>query len=258
MINLYVHYNSVTNHVMTRGISLIAADFNVHNFPHNLILAEAPIDFGRYDPQTNFKIIRGAEEVHKYMLTVQREKLRISNWMDFESIEMMHQLTPNEIAEILYLFHSSQGLRSIFFYKLQNNFVYLTLANGLTKTYYRHTHHFYPRFQRVVGEQMEELINADRSFFRRHETVSEIPLDLVERLMPLFSQGLKVNFAQAYEQGTKHYLPLNIIEDKLTLLTLDQRQGEHIAFIIYDKNSEQWSLEILFEEESMTSEDMKR
>ena len=61
-VNLYVHYDSVTNYMMTRALSLTSDDFSAQNLPNNLILAEAPANFGRFDVQTNFKILRGRSE----------------------------------------------------------------------------------------------------------------------------------------------------------------------------------------------------
>ena len=244
--NLYIHYDSVTNHVMTRAINLIADDFMDRYYPENMILAEAPQDFGRFDSQTNFKILRGKVEVQQYLTSVVKAGLRLSNWIDFETLDAMHLLTPNEIAELLYLFHANKTLRSAFFYKLQNNYVYLTLPNGLNKMYYRYVTHFYPRFQRVMRNQMNDLINESNPFcfLRKTHKVSPMSDQIVEELAPVFAVGLKVNFNQAYQMGTGWYVPLNIIEDQLTLLSRDQRPTEHIGFIIYDTNDEHWHLEL--------------
>ncbi|WP_124057864.1 hypothetical protein [Vaginisenegalia massiliensis] len=243
--NLYIHYDSVTNHIMTRGIDLLSIDFDEHYLPNNLILAEAPAEYGRFDAQTNFKMLRGRAEVTSYMQTCEREHIRMSNWIDFETIEMMHQLTPTEVAELLYLFHANMSLRSAFFYKLQNNFVYLTLPNGLNKVYYRHMVHFYPRFRRVIREKVFDLVNEGKNFiFARKEKVAPFPPDLVEDLAPLFASGLKVNFSQAFASGSRWIIPLMIIEDELTLLTQQQDLDEQEGFISYDLTSEQWQVTI--------------
>lgn len=244
-VNLYVHYDSVTNHVMTRAIGLDSSDFDTPYIPNNLILAEAPAEFGRYDVQTNFKIIRGKTDVLNYMEVIQSKGLRMSNWIDFESIELMHQLTPNEIAELLYLFHSSSVLRSAFFYKLQNNYVFLTLPNGLHKMYYRHVTHFYPRFQRVLRERVEDLANESRTrFFARREQVVELPLEIVTEMAPLFASGLKVNFTQAYLDKMAWHVPLMIIEDELTLLTQGQSLSERVGTLSYDMSLQEWQLNL--------------
>ncbi|MBA5770603.1 hypothetical protein H3285_29620, partial [Escherichia coli] len=65
-------------------------------------------------------------------------------WIDFEDVELLNQLTPQEVAEMLYLAHTRRHLRSPFYYKLQNNFVYLTREDGrYNKVYYRNLNHFY-------------------------------------------------------------------------------------------------------------------
>lgn len=247
--NLYVHYDSVTNHVMTRAINFKSEDFLDRYYPENMILADAPLDFGRYDNQTNFKILRGKEEIHAYLTKVVQAGLRISNWVDFESLEAMHQLSPNEIAEILYLFHANKSLKSAFFYKLQNNYIYLTLPNGLNKMYYRYVTHFYPRFQRVMREELIALVNETNPFRFLHKTNIKPMSDLVvEEIAPVFASGLKVNFSQAYLKGASWYIPMNIIEDQLTLLSQDQRPNDHVGFIIYDTNREQWQVELKLQE----------
>ena len=242
-INLYVHYDSVTNYMMTRAMNLTSDDFNSQNMPHNLILAESPADFGRYDVQTNFKILRGRSEVLHYMESVHQAKLRMSNWIDFETMELMHQLSPQEIAELLYLFHSSNVLRSAFFYKLQNNFVYLTLSNGLNKMFYRHIQDFYPRFSRVMTEYMKALANENKSmFFAKREQIELMPTHIVEELAPLFINGIKIDFVQAKQVNGKWLIPLFIIEDELTLLTQNQSLTEQVGEIVYDLANAQWRL----------------
>lgn len=244
-INLYVHYDSVTNYILTRAINLLADDFEPRYLPTSMILADACQEFGRLDPSTNFKILRTQGEVIAYFDAFQSAKIRLSNWIDFDNIESMHQLNPNEISEILYLFHANKPLKSAFFYKLQNNYVFLTQPNGLIKVYYRYINHFYPRFKRVVRLRYEDLINeSQRFFFMKKTKVASMDDQLIEEIAPLFSSGVKVNFEQAIQAGSYWRVPLNIIEDNLTLLTQNQLPKEHIGFIIYDTNSQKWSLDL--------------
>lgn len=242
--NMYIHYDSVTNHIMTRAIDLRVEDFPEGFFPQNLILGESPDDYGRFDPQTNFKIIRGPLHVREYMVSVHQSGLRMSNWIDFEDIETMHMLSPQEIADLLYLFHAHRGLRSAFYYKLQNNYVFLTLPNGLMKMFYRHVDHFNPRFKRAVQQTMYQIINENRLFFSQKTRINPLSNQVIEQIVPYFAQGLKVNFSQGYIVEQKHYVPLDIIEDELTLLTLDQQPKDHIGFMVYDTTTGEWELEL--------------
>lgn len=92
---------------------------------------------------------------------------------------------------------------------------------------------------------MVALVNESRSlFFMRKEKVNPLPLNIVEQIAPLFSRGIKINFVQAIQTGTYWKVPLNIIEDELTLLTQDQVPKEHIGFLVYDTNAQRWTLEL--------------
>lgn len=246
--NMYIHYDSVTNHIMTRSIDLRVEDFPEGFFPKNLILGDSPDNYGRFDPQTNFTIIRGPAYVREYMLSVRQAGLRLSNWIDFEDIETMHMLSPQEIADLLYLFHAHRGLRSAFYYKLQNNYVFLTLPNGLIKMFYRYVDHFSSRFQRAVQQMMYQMINENRLFFSQKTRVTPLSNHLVNQITPYFTNGLKINFSQSYIVEQKHYVPLDIIEDELTLLSLDQQPKEHIGFMIYDTSTGEWGLEFKTQE----------
>lgn len=249
-VNLYVHYDPVMNYVKTRGVDLQIEDFNAQYIPHNMILAESPQNFGRFDTPTNFKILRGQTEVLQYMRTVKQQQLKLSNWIDFESIELMHQLTPNEIAEILYLFHSSNTLKSAFFYKLQNNYVYLTQPNGLNKTYYRHVHHFYPRLQRVIHRKITERVNENKSFlFSRKVDIEPVPLGIIEQLELHFLYGLKFDFSRAFLEDKDWNIPLFIIEDELTLLTIPQKNDESIGMLRYNVEVHEWKLDLTAEKD---------
>ncbi|MGX7108942.1 hypothetical protein [Facklamia miroungae] len=248
-INLYVHYDAVTNYFMTRGITLKTIDFNRQYLPQNIILADAPEEFGRFDVQTDFKILRNQTEVLDYFELCQKEGRRMSNWIDFDSIEMMHQLTPVEISELLYLFHANKALRSPFFYKLQNNYVYLTMSNGLNKTYYRHMSHFYGRFARSLSEHVANMINENIHWLtRRKKIVQPIPINLVEELSPLFMSGLKIDFRQAIKEIDAWSIPLYIIEDELTYLTRNFDRKDAVGQIIYQESGSQWRIENLNQE----------
>ena len=48
-------------------------------------------------------------------------------WIDFSDVTMLKELTPLEISELLYFGHMKNSLHSPFFYKLQNDFVFLNL-----------------------------------------------------------------------------------------------------------------------------------
>lgn len=238
--NIYVYYDAVTNHITTRAIDLKLTDFE--EVPQNLLLSNDSSNFGRYDVQTNFKILRGRAEVEEFFLASEKNPKLMSEWIDFESLEMMHQLTPNEIAEILYLFHANTSLRSAFFYRLQNDYVYLTLPNGLTRMYYRYFSRFEKRFNRAIREKMTILINEGRPFFKRRMKAKAFPSGLFNEISKIFPLGIKISFQQASCDTFEWSVPIFVIEDELTKLSQSQDLNEAIASITYDSNTKQWGL----------------
>lgn len=243
-VNLYIHYDSVSSHVMTRGIDLLPVDFESQFIPQNIILSHDSSEYGKLDVRTNFKVLRGKQEVLEYMNYCKKMTIRMSNWIDFETVTMMQQLTPTEISEILYLFHAHQTLRSAFFYKLQNNYAFLTLQNGLVKTYYRYPQHFMPRFHRVLKESVQSLVNENKTlFFSKKETVPDIPEEVLKEISPLFSKGLKIDLAQAFKENSRWEIPLFIIEDELTLLMTNQHQTEQTGLLSYDTKEQLWEFD---------------
>lgn len=242
-INLYVHYDAVTNYFMTRGISLSVLDFGPQYMPQNLILSDAPEELGRFDAQTDFKILRNQNEVIDYLKICEKNNRHLSNWIDFDSVEMMHLLTPVEISELLYLFHAKRALRSPFFYKLQNNYVYLTMSNGLNKTYYRHMTHFYPRFSRALTDYVQALVNENNHWLTlRKKNIEPMPISLVEELSPFFMNGLKIDFQQAVKEIDSWCIPLFEIEDEMTQLTRNKERSRAVAEIIFQEAGSRWSL----------------
>ena len=75
-------------------------------------------------------------------------------------MEFLHQLTPQEIADLLYISHANTHLHSPFFYKLQNNFIFLNLAQDFTKVYYRKMDDFYQQLSYQLMNQMSEEIDS--------------------------------------------------------------------------------------------------
>ncbi len=68
-------------------------------------------------------------------------------WIDFNDYEMVKELTPLEISELLYFGHMKTHLHSLSFYKLQNNFVFFDLKDARSRVYYRYLDEYYRIWQ---------------------------------------------------------------------------------------------------------------
>lgn len=115
---LYIHYDSVSNHVLAKSIAFHLSALPQSEIPQNILLLNGKSSLATHDAYTGFMWIKGRKNVLEYLQGVAEGKETPSNWVDFDSIEFVHQLTPQEIADLLYISHAKTHLHSPFFYKL--------------------------------------------------------------------------------------------------------------------------------------------
>lgn len=126
--SVYVHIDTTSNAVLTKGLT--ATDFanSIVHFPQNLLLLDPSASAGEYESHTGLKVIRGTENIQRFFSSSRnRRGFDELKWIDFTDLTMLKELTPLEISELLYFGHMKTHLHSPFFYKLQNNFVYFDL-----------------------------------------------------------------------------------------------------------------------------------
>ena len=59
-------------------------------------------------------------------------------WIDFSDERKLNLLTPQEQAELLYIGHKKEPVRSPFYHQLQNKYVYLSSEEEkISKIYFR-------------------------------------------------------------------------------------------------------------------------
>ena len=179
--NLYLHLDTTSNSILSKGLTLSDFSKGVPEIPQNILLLDPDETIGEFEPHTGLKIIREKEQIATYLTSVPRKNNQLK-WIDFKEIHFLQQLTPLEIAELLYFSHVGRQLHSPFFYKLQNNFVYFENLDSNAKVYYRHLESFYQILATKLQGSVEELLNQRQSFFKRRVTVAPMPRKLVENL----------------------------------------------------------------------------
>lgn len=120
---------------------------------------------GTYDNHIGFQVIKGQENV-KAFFRKDGQSSAMGKWIDFVNVDMLHLLTPIEISEILYIAHAHTHLHSPFYYKLQNNYIYLTLPNGFIKMYYRYLEQFHELFAEAINK-LKEKVNEKKRFYQK-------------------------------------------------------------------------------------------
>ena len=67
------------------------------------MLLDPSSEFGEFESHTGLKIIRGIEDVHLFFQQLNRGRITEEiKWIDFNDLEMVKELTPLEISELLY------------------------------------------------------------------------------------------------------------------------------------------------------------
>lgn len=242
--SVYVHIDTTSNAVLTKGLT--ATDFanSIVHFPQNLLLLDPSASAGEYESHTGLKVIRGIENIQRFFSSSRnRRGFDELKWIDFTDLTMLKELTPLEISELLYFGHMKTHLHSPFFYKLQNNFVYFDLNDQLNRIYYRYLDEFYRIFASKLSSILSDKINVKKSFFKKETPVEKISVELLKEMRNLMQEGIIFSFDQVGLIDGEYRIPIYVIEDYIWKLKGTRyREEEIIATLIYSVTDRHWQL----------------
>lgn len=115
------------------------------------------------------------------------------HWIDYNNEEALNSCTPEEQAEVLYLSHFGKPLRSPFFDRINNNFVYLAHDDGwFCKLYCRDM----SVFKEVMANKIIDSFSANK---RR----KIYPMDEATKnqLFELTGKGLLIDFSNIFRDS---------------------------------------------------------
>ncbi|MGX7420494.1 hypothetical protein ACWOFR_17105 [Carnobacterium gallinarum] len=239
---IYVYLDSVTNHVLSKGMDMDNFQYSLKQTPKNILLLDAKKGVGEFESHTGFRIIRGRENVHRHFDECSKSPEKMSKWIDFESLELLRQLTPVEISELLYIAHAHTHLHSPFYYKLQNNFIYLTLPDAMTKVYYRYLDQYFTLLSLSLTNALTVKINEKRSFFQKPQEIKTIPIEMVKQLIPYLKEGALFSLKQLEVHGDSYDIPIFLAEDRLREVGNPFPEQDRLATICYNRGSGVWSI----------------
>lgn len=248
----YVHLDTIANAVLSKGITMAEYKDVVKKPPKNILLLNAPKGVGEYDPHTGFRMIRGIAKIQEYFEQSQHTTDVLSKWIDFESVELMRQLTPVEISELLYIAHTYTHLHSPFYYKLQNNYIHLALPNGMTKVYHRNSELFYSLLAVNITNNVEKKMNEKRNvfLFKKTRQIPRIPVSEVKGLLPLLKEGIVFSFKQLTIKQDIYEVPIYLAEDRLKFVDRNFPEKALLGNLCFDEKDQSWFFK---EERSMQS-----
>lgn len=248
---IYVLIDPTSNHVLSRGIQYNHFQEAMNRKPQNIMLFNELDDLGFVDDYTRFNVIVGESKVNQF-LTEQAQLMHPKlKWIDFNSIELYHQLTPDEIAELLYFAHANKHLRSPFFYKLQNNYVCLPIESNQQKVYYRHINEFYFQLSNVIRDKTQSLKVDRKSIFSLRQVVTKptwkvvMPsMELMQQLRQLLYEGVVFDFKSIVTGSNgPTIIPIYLAEDQIDVV-VENKKMELLGQLLYFEKEERWALEL--------------
>lgn len=238
----YVHLDSVTNAVLSTGITQIFDNYTSNNLPKNILLLEFSEGIGELDPHTGFRIIRGTANVKQYLDRLFKGEKIPAKWIDFESLDLLRELTPVEISELLYIAHAYTHLYSPFYYKLQNNFIYLTMGDNFKKVYYRKLEQFYSLLANHLTENLEKKVNGKKTIFQKPKKIEPLSYKTTLNLIPMLKEGIVFSFKQMTCEKEIYSIPIYLVEDRLRAIHDHFDDKDLLGNICYDASQKEWYL----------------
>lgn len=231
---MYVHIDNVSNHVLTSQATFSRVTLPKKALPNAILLLKGRSSLAIYDDYTGFYYIEGKEKVLAFLKQSMVESQEY-NWIDFESLDFLHQLTPQEIADLLYISHAKNHLYSPFFYKLQNKYIYLQLGQGFTKVYFRNMDVFYQLLAQKMTAEMSQCLmeNQKRLFFRKEKQAIDLSQAIIKELIPYLKVGVVFAFDCAKKRETDYQVPIFLVEDRYQQTSILRKQDTSIGEISY-------------------------
>lgn len=253
---IYVFTNPISNQVQSLGVGLKYFTSAVSTIPNNLLLIKNPKNLGRFDDYSRFHVIRGTEEVKEFIDSQEGLAQAQTKWIDFKYESLFHQLSDQEIAELLFLGHADVPLNQPTFYKLGNRYTFFgsTYPNSYptTKMYYRDIHDFFKQLGHVLADRVEKDIQAQKTLFIfRKKAMNKTPKPvslpnkrILVHLSRLSHDGIAITYEgrtnKNADQGIFH---IYLAEDNPRFITADKETQPLFGTLTYDFNTDVWDFQ---------------
>lgn len=244
---IYIHLNEREQYVVTYGIEFAEFAESLFESLNNLLLLKHRFDDGDFNMHT----------LHEYVPREKLSKLMEEDvygygdfcWIDFEEEESLNELSEQGIAELLYLGHMKEHLKSPFYNQLSNRYVYLAHDDGyINKTYYRNYNNFYKMLGTVIPSKIDQ-IKVERSLFsfKKPKPYPPIPNEIFTSLKSFMKEGVLLSIKDAEQSRVKMEVPIWVIGDFADMDDMYEEYESVVnqpceAKLVFDKKSRVWKI----------------
>lgn len=244
---IYIHLNEQDHYVMTYGIGFPEFVQTLSDSLNNLLLLKHRYKHGDFN-------------MHTMLDYVSRDKLGklveddVSGygdfcWIDFEEEEAVNELPGQVIAELLYLGHVKEHLKSPFYNYLGNRYVYLAHDDGwFNRIYYRDLNDFYRLLGEVIPGKMGHIkVEKTLLGIKKKRTYPPITRDVLLSLKPLMKEGAIFSIKDINQNRARMEIPIWLIGDFANMDDMYEEYESIVkepceAKIVFDKKSREWKI----------------
>lgn len=218
LTHLYVHVNEVEHFALFSGITVQHFIRNFYDLSA-LLLLKHRYDDASFNMHTQLEFIVPEQYNHFIKDFIEGPPFELC-FMDFEDERKLNMLSPQEQAELLYIAHKKEAIRSPFYHHLQNRFVYLSdEGEKITKIYFRDMEDFNHLvanvFTQLIGEKSKST-----AFWRKKNNIvlPRLSAEKVTEQNELFEDGVLMSL---FKTDKSNYgieiriLPENIFPDEV-------------------------------------------
>lgn len=211
LYHMYVHMNEINQFVIFSGLTFQKFMLCIGPLP-NLLLLKHNYEDSSFNMHTQFDFIMG-DEIPRFVRKVGDSPKSLC-WIDFVDEKYVNQLTPMEQAELLYLSHKREPIRSPFSQKLQNRFVYYSSEmEKLSKVYFRQLDDSEILISNVLNSFIQEKESAS-GFWRRKSkaTIPKVTAEILKSYRALVKEGAL--YSMYKDEKTKKYcIEIRVLAD---------------------------------------------
>lgn len=164
-------------------------------------------------------------------------------WVDFDEVDNVENLEPSELAELLYLGHMFQPVKSPFFDKIKNRYAYLAHDDGwFCRLYCRE----YSDFKEIIANKIigEVATTKRRKIYPFSEGVKE-------QLLSLAKDGLLIDFSNFLKLERTIEVPIYTIGKFIDMDEMYNDLQRHISQAKYSAKlvhkNKQWIIDYICE-----------
>nr|WP_077210565.1 hypothetical protein [Bacillus dakarensis] len=244
---VYVHLNESNQYVLTCGIEFSEFAQSLSGLMNQVLLLKHQFDDGDFNMHTLLEYVPN-ERIGK----LAKENVDTYGdfcWIDFEEVEGLDELTNQELAELLYLGHRKEHLKTPFYQKLRNRFVYLAHDDGWwNKVYYRNMKDFYRMLGGALSEKLtDKKLEKNLLGIKKRRTFPNIPIDILLNIKTMMKEGILISVKDAAQSRLRVEIPIWVIGDFSNMDDMYEEyekvgQDKADAKLVFDKKTKEWKI----------------